>query len=122
MKYLRSAFAVVAGYSVLAAFLRLFAPVSGEGMSFFLTSAACVAGGSLLGGLMTAFVAENHEFAHAAGLGMVMIVMSLISMRHAGAERPGFYETSMAACGPMAALLGAAIRLLFKRNAPPARN
>ena len=114
MKYARSVLAVVLGYGVLVAILRYFAPAPAEGMNYFLLSATCIAGASLFGGLVTAFVADGHELAHAAGLGLVMIAMSLISMRQAGAARPGWYETSMAACGPMAALLGAAIRLLFR--------
>lgn len=114
MKYVRSALAVALGYGVLAAILRYFAPAPSEGMNYFLLSAACIACASLSGGLVTAFAADGHELAHAAGLGFVMIVMSLVSMRQAGAARPGWYETSVAACGPMAALLGAAIRLLLK--------
>jgi len=116
VRYVRSVLAVALGYGVLAACLHYFAPAPAEGMNYFLLSATCIAGASLLGGLVTAFVAEGHELAHAAGLGLVMIVMSVVSMRQAGESRPGWYETSMAACGPMAALLGAAIRLLFRRT------
>jgi hypothetical protein len=94
--------------------MRFLAPAPAEGMGYFLMSAAVVAAASMFGGFVTAFVAGGHELAHAAGLGFIMIVMSVISMRQAGEARPGWYETSMAACGPMAALLGAAIRLLFK--------
>lgn len=115
MKYLRSALAVILGYAAVAAVIRFFAPPPGEGMNYFLLSATCIACASLLGGLVTAFAAEGHEFAHAAGLGLVMVFMSLISMRQTGELRPGWYETSLAACGPMAALLGAAVRLLFRR-------
>jgi hypothetical protein len=114
VKYLRSLLAVAAGYAVMLAIMRFFTPAPSEGMSYFLLSATCVAAAALFGGLITAFVADGHEFAHAAGLGLVMIVMSVVSMRQAGEPRPGWYETSIAACGPMAALLGAAIRLLLK--------
>ena len=119
MKYVRSVLAVAAGYAAMVAILRFFAPARSEGMNYFLLSATCIAAASLLGGLVTAFIAEGHEFAHAAGLGFVMIVMSIVSMREAGAATPGWYETSVAGCGPMAALLGAAIRLLLK---PRGRN
>lgn len=106
--------AVAAGYAAMVAILHFFAPTPFEGMNYFLLSAACIAAASLLGGLVTAFIADGHELAHAAGLGLVMIVMSIVSMREAGAAAPGWYETSVAGCGPMAALLGAAIRLLLK--------
>jgi hypothetical protein len=94
--------------------MRFFAPAPGEGMEYFLLSATVVAAASLVGGFVAALVAGGHELAHAAGLGFVMIAMSIVSMRQAGEARPGWYETSMAACGPMAALLGAAVRLLVK--------
>ena len=125
MKYLRSLLAVAAGYAVMLAIMRFFAPAPSEGMSYFLISAACIAAASMFGGLITAFVADGHEFAHAAGLGFVMIVMSVVSMLQAGEPRPGWYETSIAACGPMAALLGAAIRMFVRparaRRAPAIR-
>jgi len=114
VKYVRSALAVAAGYAAMAAALHFFAPAPFDGMNYFLLSATCIAAASMLGGLVTAFVAAGHELAHAAGLGFVMIVMSIVSMRAAGAATPGWYETSVAGCGPMAALLGAAIRLLLK--------
>jgi len=117
VKFARSLAAVAAGYAVMAAIIRYFAPAPSEGMNYFLVSAACIAAASTFGGLVTALVADGHELAHAAGLGFVMIVMSVVSMRQAGETRPGWYETSVAACGPMAALLGAAIRLLIKPRA-----
>lgn len=114
MKVVRSLAAVAVGYGVVLTIMRFFAPAPAEGMGYFLLSATCVAAAALFGGLATALVADGHELAHAAGLGFVMIVMSVISMRQAGEARPGWYETSIAACGPMAALLGAAIRLLIR--------
>jgi hypothetical protein len=114
VKYLRSLLSVTAGYGVLAAILHYFAPAPAEGMSYFLRSAGCIVEASVCGGLVTAMIADGHEFAHAAGLGFVMIVMSVVSMVQAGEPRPGWYETSMAACGPMGALLGAAIWMLLR--------
>jgi hypothetical protein len=114
VRWARSVLAVAAGYAAVVAVLRFFAPAPSEGMNYFLMSAACIAAASLFGGFVTALLADGHELAHAAGLGFVLIVMSIVSMRHAGATRPGWYETSIAGCGPMAALLGAAIRLLMK--------
>lgn len=117
MRWVRGAMAVAAGYAAMLLVLRCCAPAPAEGIDYFLLSAACVAAASLMGGLVTAFAAEGHELAHAAGLGLVMVTMSLVSMRQAGAARPGWYETTVAGCGPIAALLGAAIRLLVKPRA-----
>jgi hypothetical protein len=117
VRIVRSFVAVAVGYAVMLAIIRCFAPEPAEGMNYFLLSATCIAAASLFGGLAAALVADGHELAHAAGLGFVMIVMSVLSMRQAGEARPGWYETSLAACGPMAALLGAAIRLLLKPRA-----
>jgi hypothetical protein len=114
VKIIRSLAAVAAGYAVMAAIIRYFAPAPFEGMKYFLLSATCIAAASMFGGLATAFIADGHELAHAAGLGFVMIVMSVVAMRQAGEARPGWYETSIAACGPISALLGAAFRLLVK--------
>lgn len=116
MKTARSILAVAAGYGFMAVIMKFFAPAPSEGMNYFLISATCVTAASLVGGLVTAFVADGHEFAHAAGLGFIMIVVSFLSMRQSGESRPGWYEMTLAACGPMAALLGSAIRLLFKRR------
>ncbi len=114
MKIARSLAAVALGYLVMLGVIHYFAPAPSEGINYFLLSATCIAAASLFGGLATALAADGHELAHAAGLGFAMIVMSVVSMRQAGEARPGWYETSIAACGPMAALLGAAIRLLAK--------
>jgi hypothetical protein len=94
--------------------MRFLAPAPSEGMNYFLLSAAVIAAASMLGGFVAALVAGGHELAHAAGLGFTMLAMSVVAMRQAGEARPGWYETSMAACGPMAALLGAAVWLLVK--------
>jgi hypothetical protein len=119
VKIVRSLAAVAVGYAVMAAIIRYFAPAPSEGMNYFLLSATCIAAASMFGGFATALIADGHEFAHAAGLGFIMVAMSIVSMRRAGEATPGWYETSIAACGPMAALLGAALRLLFKRSPSP---
>jgi hypothetical protein len=37
-------------------------------------------------------------------------------MRQEGVSRPGWYQVTIAGCGPISALIGAAIRLLTKPN------
>ncbi len=114
MKWVRSLLAVAVGYAATAGIIHYLAPASGEGMEYFLATAAWVAGAALVGGFVTALISDGHELAHAGGLGFLLIATSVAAMRHSGEARPGWYETSIAACGPMAALLGAAIWLLVK--------
>jgi hypothetical protein len=88
-------------------------------MNYFLVSLTSTVLAAVIGGYITALIAGAHEFPQAAGLGFLMIAMSVISMKQEGALRPGWYETSVAGCGPLSAMIGAALRLLTKRR--PAR-
>ena len=85
-------------------------------MNYFLVSLTSTVLAAVVGGYITALIAGSHEFPYAAGLGFLMIAMSIVSMRQAGASRPGWYETSVAGCGPLSAMIGAAFRLLTKRG------
>jgi hypothetical protein len=86
----------------------------GTGMHYFVTSALWTVAAATLGGFVTAWVAGQPELPYASGLGLIMIAMSVVAMRQEGASRPGWYETSIAGCGPIAALLGAAVRMLVR--------
>ncbi len=115
MKVARGLIAVFSGYGLMMLVLRFFAPgPEGAGMHYFLTSASWTVGGALLAGFVTAWIAGERELPCASGLGLIMIAMSVVAMRNEGASRPGWYETSIAGCGPIAALLGAALRMLMK--------
>ncbi len=118
MRILRSLAAVVAGYAVLAAILRAFAPAPADAadMNYFLLSLTWTIVGAVTAGYAAALIAGSHEIPHAAGVGFLMIVMSLVSMRQRGISRPGWYETTVAGCGPIAAMIGAAVRMLTKRS------
>ena len=55
-------------------------------------------------------------------MGLLMVVVSLVSMRLEGISQPGWYQTTIAGCGPISAMIGAAIRLLTKRRQIPNGN
>jgi hypothetical protein len=121
---LRSLAAILAGFVVVALVIGILTPVVARSFgvenfkSFSLpvlvaTVGYCVVA-AIAGGYLTAWIAGRRELPHAAGLGLLMIAMSVISMRQNGEARPGWYETTIAGCGPVAAFFGAAIRRLTK--------
>ena len=115
MKVARGLVAVFAGYGVMVLILRFFGPgPEGTGMHYFLISATWTVCAAVLAGFVTAWIAGERELPYASGLGLIMIAMSVVAMRSEGASRPGWYETSIAGCGPIAAMLGAAVRMLLK--------
>jgi hypothetical protein len=120
VKILRSLAAIAAGYAVMAAILRGLAPAPADagGMNYFLLSITWTVAGAMAGGYVAAFIAGSHEIPHAAGVGLLMVAMSIVSMRQQGASRPGWYETAIAGCGPIAAMIGAALRMLTRRGKP----
>ncbi len=111
MKVARSIAAVAAGYAVIAVTLRV-----AEMGSFFRVLVATVLG-ALAAGFITAWIAGRREIPHASALGFILIAISFYSLRQQPAFRPGWYEIAIAGCGPIAAMVGAAIRLLTKRPA-----
>ena len=108
MTIVRSLSGILIGFGIFLGIVRWMAG-SGLLLSVTLTVAA-----SLLAGYVTAFVAGAHEFPHASALGMLMIGTGFIAMRQEGASLPGWYEIAIAGCGPISAMIGAAIRLLTK--------
>ena len=115
MTLLRGVLGVFAGYALMAVTLRWLGPGPiGEGMNYFLLSAAWTIGAALVAGFLAAWIAGQRELSVASALSLVIIAASLVSMVRQGASRPGWYETSVAGIGPMAAILGAAIRMLTK--------
>jgi len=117
VKAVRAVVGIAAGYAVMALFLHFFGPgPNGSGMGYFIESAAWTIVAALLAGFVTAWIAIGAELPAASCLGLVIVAMSVVAMRRQGISRPGWYETSMAGCGPVAALLGAAIRLLIRRR------
>jgi hypothetical protein len=82
--------------------------------NYLLVSLVWTITAAVLGGYITARLAGSHEFPHAAAVGLLIIAMSFISMRAEGASRPDWYQITIAGCGPISAMIGAAIRLLTK--------
>lgn len=127
MKIARSLLAVLAGFAVAVGLIRAFADWTppaesyATSMNYFLVSLTCTILAAVIGGYLTARIAGSHEFPHVAAVGFLMIAMSMISMRQAGETRPGWYEISVAGCGPLSAMIGAALRLLTKRRPAPRR-
>jgi hypothetical protein len=107
MKIARGVAGVLLGFGAFFAIVHL---LSG---SLFVTVAGTVAA-AILGGYIAARIAGAHEFPHAAAVGMLMIAMSVLSMRDEGVSRPGWYQIAIAGCGPISALIGAALRLLTR--------
>jgi hypothetical protein len=113
VKTARGVVGVLLGFGVFLAIVHM---LSG---SLLVTVASTVAA-AILGGYIAARIGGAHEFPYAAAVGMLMIAMGVLSMRQAGVSKPGWYQITIAGCGPISALIGAAICLLTKpRHAPP---
>ena len=121
MKAGRGVIAVFGGYGLMMLILRFGPGPEGAGIRYFVMSALWTVCAAMLAGFVTAWIAGKRELPYASGLGLVMIAMSLVAMRNEGASRPGWYETSIAGCGPIAAMLGAAIRMLIKARGAGSR-
>ena len=119
MKTARGVVGVLFGFGVFFAIVHMLSAFTGSlsntapGNYLFLSVAWTIAAG-IVGGYITARIAGAHEFPHAAAVGMLMIAMSFLSMRQEGVSRPGWYQIAIAGCGPISALIGAALRLLTR--------
>ncbi len=109
MKIARGVVGVLLGFGVFFAVVHMLAG------SLYVTVASTVAA-AIIGGYIAAYVAGAHEFPYAAAMGMLMIAMSVLSMRQAGVSKPGWYQITIGGCGPISALIGAAIRLLTRQR------
>ena len=122
MRFLQSLAAILAGFGIIALVIGVMTPVVTRAFgvesfqSFSIPALMATLGYSVIaavvGGYITAWIAGRRELPHAAGLGLLMIAMSVMSMRQHGEVRPGWFETTVAGCGPIAALFGAALRRL----------
>jgi len=108
VRVVRSAAGILVGFGIFYAAVRMLAE-SGLMLSVTLTILA-----ALVGGYATALIAGAHEFPHVAAVGMMMVGMGVVSMRQEGATQPGWQQISIAGCGPISAMIGAAVRLLTK--------
>ncbi len=108
MSFLRGVLGVILAFALFLGVIRLVPPTG------LILTVSCTIGAALASGYLAALIAGSHEFPCAATVGFLMIVASFISMRQAGARQPGPYELTIAGCGPVSALLGAAVRLLTR--------
>jgi hypothetical protein len=118
----RSILAVVAGFVVFFVLVRALTAFEGSleaggaVMNYLVLSVSWTVAGAVIAGYIAARLAGSHEFPHAAALGLLMIVVSIASMREQGIAQPGWYQTTIAGCGPISAMIGAAVRLLTKQR------
>jgi hypothetical protein len=124
----RSLVAVILGFGFFLVVIRMLAAFTaspdaeGAVMNYLLLSVAWTVAAAVLGGYITARVAGSHEFPHVAAVGLMMVVVSFVSMRQEGIAQPGWYQTTIAGCGPISAMIGAAIRVLTKARQTENRN
>jgi hypothetical protein len=133
VKAVRSVLSVCVGLSVFFGIVRVMTVVVGSGpdtsgaytngpvMNYLIESLSWTVGAALIAGFITAWISGFREFPHAAALGTMMVMASFVSMRQEGISQPGWYQTTVAGCGPLAAMTGAAIRMLTKRRGPATR-
>lgn len=115
----RSVLGVLLGFGVFFAIIRMLSAFAGSltnapPANYLLLSLAWTVVAAVLGGYITARIAGSHEFPHAAAVGLLIIAMGFIAMRQEGASQPSWYQITIAGCGPISAMIGAAIRLLTK--------
>ena len=122
LRFVRSVAAVAIGFVLFLAAIH-FIPARTDvevpgttALHFLVVSAVCTVLAALVSGFVTAWIADWHEIPHAGALGMLMILASFVSMLRAGETHPGWYETAIAGCGPVSAMLGAALRMLTKKR------
>jgi hypothetical protein len=84
------------------------------GAGLMVASVAWTVGGALAGGFMAAWIAGSRELPWSAGVGFLLVLLSVLAMRRQGTAQPGWYETAVAGCGPISAVIGGTIRLLTK--------
>jgi hypothetical protein len=126
MKVVRSILSVVLGFAVMAGIIMYVTPIAARyyraedfrtiNPAYMIANLAYSAAAAISGGFLTAWIAGYREMRHASVLGLAMIVMGFVSMRMQGQHQPGWYEVVIAGIGPIAAMLGAALRLLTKRK------
>ena len=109
MRIARSAIGIIAG------FLLFLAAIHWMPSWDLLPTLGCTVAAALVCGFFTALIAGAHELPHASALGLLMIGLSFLSMRQQGLTQPGWYQITIAGCGPVSAMLGAAMRLLTKQ-------
>lgn len=129
MTALRGICGVIAGFvlaiAVIAACERtaiVTFNVRSIGVGYMVASVGWTILAGVVGGFVAGWTAGSHELPWAAGVGFLLVLLSVIAMRRHGASQPGWYETAVAGCGPISALIGGAVRLLTKPQRPAPRS
>ena len=122
MRLIRSLLAVLLGFAVFAIVTGVATPyamqtfgvaeVASFEMGFFMANLSVVVLAALVAGYFTGQLAGRFEIAHAAAVGIAMIVAAFLAMRQRGAVMPGPYELTTAGCGPISAMVGAGMAML----------
>jgi hypothetical protein len=127
VKISRGILAIVCGFIVFVAIVRVTAAFAGTlspdaaPMTYMVLSIVWTVAGAILAGYITARIAGSHEFPYSAALGLMMVILGVVSMRQEGVAQPGWRQIAIAGCGPISAMIGAALRVLTKTRIPPAR-
>jgi hypothetical protein len=115
VKVVRSLLGVLIGCGLFFALARWLSGLTNAAPGYdLLIGVAGTVVAAVLAGYTAAFIGGAHEFPHAAAVGLFMVGMGFVSMMQEGATKPGWHQISVAGCGPISALIGAAIRLLTK--------
>lgn len=109
MKFVRGLAGVAIGFALFVGALRMVSPSDGLALN-----ATCTIVAAIVAGFITALIAGSHEFPWTATVGLLMIGAGFLTMRQQELPQPGWYEMTIAGCGPVSAMFGAAIRLLIK--------
>ena len=90
MRWLRSLSGVAAGFVVFTAVVGVFAHLISRALSIpvLLETLGYTVVAAVVAGYLTALIAGRRELAHAAVLGLLMIALSVVSMRQQGEARP----------------------------------
>jgi hypothetical protein len=116
----RSFLAVLFGFIVFIGIIRMLTALAGSlspnppAIEYLVLSLAWTVAAAVLAGFIAARIAGSHEFPHSAALGLLMVIMGVISMRQEGVTQPGWHQIAVAGCGPVSAMIGAALRVLTK--------
>ncbi len=123
MRLVRSILGVAAGFAVMVGIVTTLTPVVARyfraedfrvlNQAFMMANLTYTVTAAILAGFIATWIAGRKELLHAAALGLLMIAISYYSMRQQAIDRPGWYEVVIGGCGPMAAMVGAAFKMLI---------
>jgi hypothetical protein len=74
---------------------------------YLVTNLGCSAVAAFLGGALTARFAGHDPLVHGGALAMLMVLMSVTSMRQARDRQPRWYQVTLMTAMPVIALVGA---------------